>query len=141
MADVFTKETRSRVMAAIPSRGNKGTELRLISILRANQLKGWRRHQRIIGNPDFVFKRERVVVFVDGCFWHGCGKHGRQPTSNQDYWDSKLARNKSRDRQYTNQLRRAGWTVLRLWQHDLKLERRVAFRIHRALRRSNKVVA
>jgi DNA mismatch endonuclease (patch repair protein) len=135
MADVFNKKTRSRVMAAIRSRGNKRTELRLISILRRNRLSGWRRHERIIGNPDFVFRRERVAVFVDGCFWHGCDKHGRQPGSNRRYWTAKLARNKRRDKRYTADLKQAGWTVIRLWQHDLESEPHVTRLIKRALNR------
>jgi DNA mismatch endonuclease (patch repair protein) len=135
MPDVFNKKTRSRVMAAIRSRENKGTELRLISIFRANRVKGWRRHQKVIGNPDFVFWRERVAVFVDGCFWHGCEKHGRRPGSNQEYWQSKLARNKRRDKRYTAELKQAGWRVVRLWQHDLASEPRVITVIRRALQR------
>ena len=71
MADVFTKKKRSAVMAAIRSHGNKDTELKLISIFRGHGIKGWRRHQPLPGKPDFVFRRERLAVFVDGCFWHG----------------------------------------------------------------------
>ena len=72
MTDVFSKKKRSQVMAAIRSKGNKTTELRLASILRAHGISGWRRHQPLFGKPDFVFRRERLAVFVDGCFWHGC---------------------------------------------------------------------
>src|SRR6266704_3667265 len=96
MADVFSKKKRSQVMAAIRSRGNIDTELKLASIFRAHRIKGWRRHQRLPGSPDFVFRRERVAVFVDGCFWHGCPKHGRTPDSNRGYWLPKLKRNKQR---------------------------------------------
>ena len=71
MTDVFSKKQRSQVMAAIRSKGNKTTELRLASILRAHGIKGWRRDQPLFGKPDFVFRRERLAVFVDGCFWHG----------------------------------------------------------------------
>jgi DNA mismatch endonuclease (patch repair protein) len=135
VADIFSIGKRSEVMAAIRSRGNKGTELKLVSILRANHLTGWRRHQKVFGNPDFVFRRERVAVFVDGCFWHGCDEHGRKPTSNQGYWNAKLARNKRRDKNNTATLKQAGWTVIRFWQHDLAFEARVARLIRRALRR------
>jgi len=58
-----------------------------------------------------------VAVFVDGCFWHCCRIHGRPPLSNDDYWGPKLARNVARDRADTEQLERAGWTVVRLWEH------------------------
>jgi DNA mismatch endonuclease Vsr len=81
MADVFNKTKRSRVMAAIKSTGNKDTELKLIAIFRANGIAGWRRNQKLPGKPDFVFRRERLAVFVDGCFWHGCRWHCRMPKS------------------------------------------------------------
>src|SRR5580700_10150015 len=111
MADVFKKAKRSKVMAAIRSQGNKDTELKLVSILRVARITGWRRHKPLLGQPDFVFGRERVALFVDGCFWHGCPKHGRQPGSNTKYWREKLARNKSRDRRVSRELNKAGWTV------------------------------
>ena len=95
MADVFSKKKRSQVMAAIRSEGNKDTELKLASILRAHGIKGWHRHQPLPGKPDFVFLKQRVAVFVDGCFWHGCKKHSRLPKSNVAYWQAKLGRNGS----------------------------------------------
>jgi DNA mismatch endonuclease (patch repair protein) len=67
MSDVFNEEKRSKVMAAIRSRGNKDTELKLAAILRAHGIIGWRRHQRLPGKPNFVFHRERLALFVDGC--------------------------------------------------------------------------
>ena len=67
MPDVFTKAKRSQVMAAIHSKGNKATELKLASILRAAHITGWRRHQPLPGHPDFIFRRERLAVFVGGC--------------------------------------------------------------------------
>lgn len=133
MADVFTKKRRSRVMAAIRSKGNKTTEIKLASILRANGIKGWRRHQALPGNPDFVFRRERVALFVDGCFWHGCPKHGRTPDSNQDYWHAKLARNRARDLKVSRELRKSRWRVLRVWEHALISERMVVHRLRAAL--------
>lgn len=81
VADVFTKKKRSQIMAAVRSTGNRTTELRLASILRANGITGWRRHQPLPGKPDFVFRRERLAVFADGCFWHGCPRHLRMPFS------------------------------------------------------------
>ena len=119
MPDVFTIEKRSAVMSVIRSRGNKDTELRLISIFRAYGITGWRRNYPLHGRPDFVFRSKRLAIFADGCFWHGCPKHGRKPTSNQDYWIPKLLRNQARDRQVTKTLRRKGWNVLRLWEHHL----------------------
>jgi DNA mismatch endonuclease, patch repair protein len=115
-------------MAAIRSKGNKDTELRLAAMFRAGGITGWRRHQRLPGRPDFVFRRERLAVFVDGCFWHSCPYHGRKPSSRQNYWLPKLARNKMRDRIVTRQLRKLGWSVLRIWHHELANEPRVVQR-------------
>lgn len=67
---------------------------------------------------DVAFPRRRVAVFVDGCFWHGCPVHGTTPRSNTGYWRPKLARNVERDRQSDARLRDAGWTVVRVWEHD-----------------------
>ncbi len=135
MADIFTKAKRSAVMAAIRSRGNKATELRMIALMRANGITGWRRGVLLRGKPDFVFRSERVCVFVDGCFWHACPRHGTRPAGNRAFWNAKLERNVARDRAVSRGLRKAGWTVLRVWEHDLAARRwaRVAHRVLRAL--------
>ena len=129
MADVFSKRKRSQVMAAIKSKGNKATELKLASIFRAFGITGWRSNQPTIGKPDFVFRRERVAVFVDGCFWHGCRWHLRMPQDNRQYWRKKIARNIARDRATNCLLKKAGWRVVRLWEHSLRLPGLVARRI------------
>jgi DNA mismatch endonuclease, patch repair protein len=119
MADVFSKSKRSEVMAAIRSRDNKSTELRLIGIFRENGVKGWRRGSKLRGRPDFVFSKERLAVFVDGCFWHGCPRHGRRPRSNAEFWNTKIDGNRRRDRRVSKGLRAEGWRVLRIWEHSL----------------------
>lgn len=72
------------------------------------------------GRPDLVFPRKRLVVFVDGCFWHCCPEHGAKPKTNAEFWNKKLARNVARDREVTGILREEGWTVLRVWEHEVK---------------------
>jgi DNA mismatch endonuclease (patch repair protein) len=119
MADVYTKRKRSAVMARIRSRGNAATELKLVSLLRLNSVTGWRRHQQVFGHPDFIFLTKRLAIFVDGCFWHGCRKHGSQPLSNVSFWRQKFERNKQRDKLVSRTLRSEGWRVIRIWQHDL----------------------
>ncbi|UJW36510.1 very short patch repair endonuclease [Saccharothrix sp. AJ9571] len=68
--------------------------------------------------PDIVFTARRIAVFVDGCFWHVCPEHGREPTSNEWYWTPKLRRNQERDRIATSSLEQAGWRVVRIWEHE-----------------------
>jgi DNA mismatch endonuclease (patch repair protein) len=99
------------------------------------KIKGWRRHATLTGRPDFVFRKQKLAVFVDGCFWHGCAKHCRMPTAHSGYWNPKIASNKARDHQVNRLLRAAGWRVLRIWEHDLgrKREDRVLGRLRRAL--------
>jgi DNA mismatch endonuclease (patch repair protein) len=119
MPDVFTKAKRSEVMSRIRGHGNKATELALAKVFRQHRITGWRRHQAHFGKPDFAFPRLRVAVFVDGCFWHGCPKHSTMPRSNRPFWAKKLAANKARDRLVSRTLRRDGWRVVRIWEHDL----------------------
>ena len=138
MVDVFSKKKRSKVMAAIRSRGNKETEIRLLAIFKQRRITGWRRHLPMVGTPDFAFRTQRVAVFVDGCFWHGCPAHSRLPKSNQEYWRRKLLKNKLRDQAVDAELRRRGWYVVRLWQHDLLDEGKTAARVIKALRRMPK---
>jgi DNA mismatch endonuclease, patch repair protein len=135
MADIFTKAKRSEVMSRVRSRGNKDTEIALAKLFRRNKIIGWRRNQKIFGKPDFIFQKIRLAVFVDGCFWHGCPKHGTQPKGNRAFWKNKFARNKARDVLVTRTLRSAKWRVLRIWEHELarKNETRLIKRIQRFL--------
>jgi len=144
MPDVFIQSKRSEVMARIRSRGNRDTELALMTLLRAQGITGWRRHAslkfqvssaRFQVRPDFVFPRLRVTVFVDGCFWHGCPKHATKPRSNVAFWRRKLEGNKRRDALVTRSLRRAGWRVVRIWEHELarKNQARLARRLAAAV--------
>ncbi|NOT24141.1 MAG: very short patch repair endonuclease [Nitrospiraceae bacterium] len=119
MADIYPEAKRSQIMSRIRARGNIKTELALAKLLRQHRIIGWRRHLKLFGNPDFVFRKYRLAIFVDGCFWHGCPKHASQPTTNRTFWEKKLLRNKDRDRLVTRTLRKLGWHVLRIWQHEL----------------------
>lgn len=120
MPDIFTRRKRSAVMAAIRSRGNKATELRLMQIFRANGITGWRRGSKLPGKPDFVFPTRKLAVFVDGCFWHGCPRHATWPKTRAAFWRRKITRNRQRDREVGRVLRRMGWRVLRVWEHGLR---------------------
>jgi DNA mismatch endonuclease (patch repair protein) len=135
MVDVFTAEKRSEVMSLIRSRGNKSTELRMVILLKAYAIKGWRRHVKLPGRPDFAFRKHRLVLFVDGDFWHGNPKAYRPPKSNIEYWSNKVASNKKRDRRVTRELKTLGWSVMRVWESDLaKHPEQIAKRIFHRLK-------
>jgi DNA mismatch endonuclease (patch repair protein) len=137
MPDVFTQAKRSAALGLIRGKGNKDTELRIIALFREHGITGWRRGQKVFEKPDFVFRRERVAVFVGGCFWHGCPKpkHAPMPKNRAEWWAAKLGRNRERDRLVTKTLRKAGWRVVRVWECDLARKHwpRVARRIELAL--------
>lgn len=122
-------------MARVRGSGNVSTELKMIALLRNAGITGWRRGAPLPGKPDFVFRAQKVALFVDGCFWHGCPRHRRTPKSRLDFWTVKLARNAQRDRAVTRALRASGWTVLRVWECALARSRagRTVARIVRAL--------
>lgn len=134
--DTISPQKRSEIMSSIRSTGNKATELFFVRILRIHRIIGWRRNAKIIGRPDFVFSRERVAVFVDGCFWHGCSKHCRMPKSNIVYWNSKIRKNMNRDRSVDRSLSLVGWLVVRFWEHELQRPGKCAQKIKQHLSRS-----
>jgi DNA mismatch endonuclease (patch repair protein) len=193
MADILAPKQRSALMARIRSAGNASTELRLVAVLRASRITGWRRgcrlrlrgqttddgrriteagrrlkhratvrhpcssaksavkaccpssavgrppssirHRLLLVRPDFVFRSERLVVFVDGCFWHGCPAHYTRPKARRVFWDAKIAANRARDRRVDRALRMAGWRVLHLWEHALEARQlgRTLARVRRAI--------
>ncbi len=110
-------------MARVRSTGNKSTEGKLIDILKQNCLTGWRRKYPIFGKPDITFPKCKVAVFVDGCFWHDCPRHGQVPTNNKEFWVKKIGANKKRDRIVDKTVKSMGWNTLRIWECELKDER------------------
>jgi DNA mismatch endonuclease (patch repair protein) len=138
MSDVFTEAKRSEVMSKIRSCGNRNTELKLIALFRGYGIKGWRRNYKLFGKPDFVFPKQRVAIFVDGCFWHrhpGC-KFAYTPKSRPEFWLPKFERNVTRDRLVTRELRKARWKVVRVWECSLT-PKRAASTIRRIWRTLN----
>lgn len=123
MTDVHDPATRSFNMSKVRSSGNHSTELKLRTLLRSHHISGWRRGYPLFGKPDFVFPKNRLAVFVDGCFWHGCKRNCRPAPSNNEFWRKKIEANIRRDRLVTRELRKKGWTVLRIWEHELRSQR------------------
>jgi len=116
MADNHTKEQRSYNMSRIRSK-NTSPELKLKKIL---EKKGYLYQFKIFGNPDFIHLRKKIVVFIDGCFWHKCPIHYKKPQSNQEYWFPKLEKNEVRDREINIAYKNLRWKVIRIWEHNLK---------------------
>ena len=115
----FGRLTRSELMARVRSRGNKTTEERFAAILRKGGINGWRRHQRLPGHPDFVWRTAKLALFLDGCFWHGHPCRNTVPKTNAAIWRKKIAKNRARDRRVNKELRDDGWTVVRIWECQL----------------------
>lgn len=116
---------RSRGMKAVRGKGNRTTEQRLRFAMVRAAIAGWVLHpKRVPGSPDFLFPAAKLVVFVDGCFWHGCEKCGHLPKSNSAYWSEKVRRNRERDARTTATLRGLGFAVVRLWEHELRQDLR-----------------
>ncbi|MGU7769658.1 hypothetical protein ACV229_05695 [Burkholderia sp. MR1-5-21] len=144
-------------MASIRGRGNKTTEVAFVEILRAAAIVGWRRHLKIsltprqdghapqpkgihpskrqaaTVRPDFVFRAAKLAVFLDGCFWHKCPIHYKAPKSNEDYWVWKINANVVRDRRTDVALKAAGWQVLHLWEHEMRVPSIVLRKLRRRL--------
>lgn len=118
--DTLSPAERSALMAKVRATGNAATEGRVEAALRGTGIEGWEKHPVLPGKPDFYFPAQRLLVFVDGCYWHGCPLHVRYPQTNADYWHVKIERNRRRDNRYRRQLRERGYHVMRVWEHDLK---------------------
>lgn len=118
--DHLTKAQRSRLMGKIRS----VSKLELSARAQAERRAGCRlvhgtRRSKLPGSPDYYSKKNRVAVFVHGCFWHGCPKHYREPKSNVEFWRAKIGRNRSRDRRVRKEYRAMGWRVVSLWEHSV----------------------
>ena len=137
---ISPSEPRSANMRAIRSAGNKSTEARLKALFREHGIHGWRLHPPdLLGRPDVLIRGARVVIFLDGCFWHGCPRCGHIPRTNAAYWKAKIGRNKARDAVVTSTLRKEGFHVIRLWECDLKSRPKVCIRrIQRTLQKTAK---
>lgn len=116
--DVLTRSQRSHCMSRIRGRDTK-PEVMLRKELWRLGLR-YRIHHGLPGRPDIVFPSRRVVIFVDGCFWHRCPLHWQAPKNNAEFWERKIAANQLRDERVTRDLEEAGWRVIRIWEHQVR---------------------
>lgn len=119
MTDNLSPEDRIKNMKAIRSTGTK-LEDKVCNELWKRGYRFRRNVSGLFGKPDISIKKYKVVIFIDSCFWHGCGIHGNTPKSNEEYWVRKLKRNKERDHEVTSYYKILGWSILRFWEHQLK---------------------
>jgi len=117
MTDVFTKEKRSWIMSRIRSKDTKIENL-LAKEMRKAKIK-FKRYPKIYGSPDFLVKNSNMVVFVDGCFWHKCPIHYREPKSKKEFWIPKIKENVERDKEVNKKLRKEGYRIIRFWEHEV----------------------
>ena len=129
--DRVTKAIRSKIMASVHTR-DTGAEKTVRSIAHGLGYRYSLARKDLPGKPDLVFVSRRKVIFVHGCFWHGhtC-KYGRLPKSRVGYWKPKIVANMARDRKQVNGLRKTGWSVMIVWQCQLKKRPAVRARISR----------
>lgn len=119
--DVYDKNKRSDIMSKVRYKNGKSTEQKLLKMFKERHIIGWRRTYKMIGKPDFVFPKQKIVIFVDGCFWHGHNCRNVVPKDNAEYWDKKRERNIQRDKAVTETISSRGWRVVRIWECELKI--------------------
>jgi DNA mismatch endonuclease Vsr len=112
--------SRSRTMSAIRSKNTRTTERRLRMVLIRARIAGWQLHpDELPGRPDIYFPKQRLAIFIDGCFWHGCSRCGHIPKTRRSFWAAKILRNRARDRATARKLKERKMNVIRIWEHSL----------------------
>jgi len=116
--DIFNKNKRSEIMAAVRCKDSK-MEVVFRKALWRDGFRYSKNSSKYFGKPDLVLKKYKTVVFLDSCFWHGCKKHGTVPVTRQNFWKAKIERNSERDREVNRYYKKIHWRAFRLWEHDI----------------------
>ena len=124
MADIFTKKKRSEIMSKIKGKWTKPERFAHHALKCAGVRH--RMHPKMDVNPDILIPGKRICIFIDGCFWHKCPRHYREPKTNRKYWLPKMDANAARDRRTSRRLRRKGYGVRRIWECRLSSARLLA---------------
>lgn len=119
MADVFTKKKRSEIMSRIRSK-NTLLENGVFSYLRKRKIYFRKHYDKVYGKPDLALPRRKVAIFIDGDFWHGYKFIKLRQRLPRKYWTAKIKMNILRDKGVNHKLRKEGWTVVRIWEHEVK---------------------
>lgn len=136
--DTVSKKQRSQIMAKVKSKDTK-LEVNFRKILRKLGCRFKKNVGDFFGKPDFVLSKIKTVIFIDSCFWHGCAKHCRIPTSRKKYWINKIQRNKKRDTAVNRYYKNTGWQIIRIWEHRLTDIKAVTIYVEKSLKRTIKV--
>ena len=118
MADKFSKQKRSEIMSKVRNKDSK-IEILLRKELWRNGFRYRKNSTKYFGKPDIVLPKHQTVIFVDSCFWHGCKKHGSMPQTRREFWETKISRNKARDKEVSRFYKKEGWNIIRIWEHDI----------------------
>lgn len=119
MADIFSKKKRSEIMSKVRSKESK-IEIEFRKKLWKLGFRYRKNSTKYFGKPDIVLLKYKTVIFIDSCFWHGCKKHGSTPQTRRKFWETKIERNKQRDKEVDRHYRKLGWNIFRIWEHNLK---------------------
>jgi DNA mismatch endonuclease (patch repair protein) len=119
MPDKFSKAVRSRIMASIKSQ-NTGLERVVFTVLRRQGVRFRKHYRGAPGTPDLAWPARKIAVFLDGDFWHGWRYPAWRGSLSKDFWREKIERNRARDRRNFATLRRHGWQVMRIWEHEIE---------------------
>ena len=117
--DTVSTRKRSEIMSRVKSRDSK-IEVSFRKKLWKRGFRYLKNSSKYFGKPDVVLPKYKTVIFIDSCFWHGCEKHHRPPTTRAKFWKDKIERNKQRDNEVSLYYQEKGWKVIRIWEHDLK---------------------
>lgn len=119
MADVVSKKKRSEIMSRVKNKDSK-IEILFRKKLWAAGIRYRKNVKNYFGKPDIVIKKNKTVIFIDSCFWHGCKKHFRLPEQNKKYWIKKIKRNKEKDREVATFYKKSKWKIIRIWEHEIE---------------------
>jgi len=117
--DIFTKKTRSHIMASIKSK-NTSPEIKIFKELKRKGIYFQKHYKRACGSPDIAIPHKKIAIFIDGDFWHGFRYPIWRERLNSNFWNNKIENNRIRDKRNHSKLRRSGWKVLRVWEHDIE---------------------
>ena len=117
--DTVSKKKRSEIMSHVKCRDSK-IEVKFRKELHKQGFRYLKNSKKYFGTPDLVLPKYKTVIFIDSCFWHGCKKHCKLPTTRPKFWKEKIERNRERDKEVNRHYRKCGWRVIRIWEHDLK---------------------